>query len=61
MSTVSFDHPSVNLPLLKQVYHDYLKIYFRKLVKLRTKNINPVLAEMHQEVMRSYMEQKQLG
>ena len=46
---------------MKEVYAHYLKIYFKKLVKLRTKNINPILAQPHQELMKKYIEQKQLN
>jgi hypothetical protein len=33
----------------------------KRLVKLRTKNINPILAQPHQELMKKYIEQKQLN
>lgn len=60
-TTTSFDHSGFDLNNLKEVYQNYLKIYFKKLIKLRTKNISPVLADLHHKLMKEYMEQKQLS
>lgn len=43
------------------MYQGYLKIYLKKLTKLRTKSINPVLADLHQNLIRNFMEQSQLS
>lgn len=60
-SISTFEHSSVNIGLLLQVYHDYLKIYFRKLVKLRTRSVTPVLADLYQKTMKDFIQQKQLS